>query len=76
MYTAGRNTIDIVIKENTKGDSTLKLAKILNVDLKDTIYTGDEFEPSGNDHPLLSLGIEVNPIDGPKDTLKVFKRVK
>lgn len=77
VYATGRSTIDIVSKENTKADSTVVLAKLLNIPLSDVIFTGDEFASHGNDYPLLELDdITVNMVNSPEETLELVKRME
>jgi HAD superfamily hydrolase (TIGR01484 family) len=76
IYATGRNTIDIVSKDNTKADNTIVLAKLIGVPLSDIVYTGDEFTPHGNDFPMLELDqIKINMVNGPEETLEILKRM-
>lgn len=77
VYATGRNTIDVISKENTKADNTVVLAKLLNVSLSNVIFTGDEFASHGNDYPLLELDdITVNMVNSPEETLELIKRME
>ena len=77
IYATGRNTIDVISKENTKADNTVVLAKLLNVSLSNVIFTGDEFASHGNDYPLLELDdITVNMVNSPEETLELIKRME
>ncbi len=76
IYATGRNTIDIVSKDNTKADNTVVLAKLIGVPLSEIIFTGDEFAPHGNDFPMLELDqIKINMVNGPEETLEILKRM-
>lgn len=76
VFVSGRTTIDIVAKGNNKADNTKKLAKMLNIPLKNVVFTGDEFQTYGNDYPLLSLeDIKINIVQNPKETLAVIQRM-
>ena len=76
IYATGRNTIDIVSKDNTKADNTVVLAKLINIPMKDIVFTGDEFTPHGNDYPMLELDqIEINMVNGPEETLKILEKM-
>ncbi len=76
LFMAGRATIDIVAKGKNKADNTVRLAKVLNIPLKDVIFTGDEFRVYGNDYPLLSLkDIQVNIVNNPEETLEIIKKM-
>jgi len=76
IYATGRNTIDIVSKDNTKADNTVVLAKLIGVPLSNIIFTGDEFAPHGNDFPMLELDqIKINMVNGPEETLEILKRM-
>ena len=77
VYATGRNTIDVVAKDNTKADNILVLAKLLNIPLTNIIFTGDEFTPYGNDYPVLKLDdITINMVDGTHQILEVLRGMK
>lgn len=74
VFASGRTTIDIVSDGNRKVDNTKRLAKMLNISLRDVVFTGDEFEPYGNDFPILELeDVTVNITTGPEETLKYMR---
>ncbi|MGI6443607.1 MAG: HAD-IIB family hydrolase [Candidatus Dojkabacteria bacterium] len=76
LFIAGRATIDIVAKGRSKADNTVRLARMLDIPLKNVIFTGDEFYKYGNDYPILSLKeIQVNIVKNPKETLRVMKKM-
>jgi HAD superfamily hydrolase (TIGR01484 family) len=68
IYITGRNTIDIVPKGFNKADSILRLCRLLDMDLKNCIFFGDEFTKDGNDYPILSLGIKHYKVGNPENT--------
>lgn len=76
IFVAGRTSVDIVPKDKNKADNTERLARMLNIPLKNVIYTGDEFEVYGNDYPLLSLkDIHINMVKNPEETLEIMKEM-
>lgn len=76
VYATGRNTIDVISKDNTKADNTVVLSNLLKVPLKNIVFTGDEFTSYGNDYPLLELDdITINMVNGPEETLELVKRM-
>ncbi|NLB12182.1 HAD-IIB family hydrolase [Candidatus Dojkabacteria bacterium] len=76
IYVTGRTSVDIVPKDKTKLENTKRLAQMLNIPLQDVIYAGDEFEPYGNDYPVLSLkDVRVIVTTGPEETLGFIKEM-
>lgn len=76
VFASGRTTIDILAKGNNKADNTQRLAKMLDIPLKNVVFTGDEFQVYGNDHPLLSLeDIKINIIQNPQETLTAVRQI-
>ncbi|MBP8979524.1 HAD-IIB family hydrolase [Candidatus Dojkabacteria bacterium] len=75
-FVAGRASVDVIAKGGNKADNTVRLAKMLDVPLKDVVFTGDEFEVYGNDYPLLSLkDIHINIVKNPEETLELMHKV-
>lgn len=76
VFASGRTTIDIVAKGNNKADNTKRLAKMLDIPLKNVVFTGDEFQEYGNDYPLLSLkDVTINIIESPEETLEIVRKM-
>lgn len=76
VFASGRTTIDILAKGNNKADNTQRLAKMLDIPLKNVVFTGDEFQVYGNDYPLLSLeDIKINIIQNPQETLTAVRQI-
>ncbi len=75
IYITGRNTIDIIPKGFNKADCVLRLCRLLNIDLKECIFFGDEFNKDGNDYPILSLGIKHYKVENPEETLKLLNNI-
>lgn len=74
VYITGRNTVDIVPRGMNKADNVLKLLELISESSNDCVYIGDEFNPNGNDYPILSLGIEVHKVDNPEETKEILNR--
>lgn len=75
-FASGRTTIDILAKGNNKADNTQRLAKMLDIPLKNVVFTGDEFQVYGNDYPLLSLeDIKINIIQNPQEALTAVRKM-
>ena len=74
VYITGRNTVDIVPRGMNKADNVLKLLELISESSNDCVYIGDEFNPNGNDYPILSLGIEVHKVDNPEETKDILNR--
>lgn len=76
VFASGRTTIDILAKGNNKADNTQRLAKMLDIPLKNVVFTGDEFQVYGNDYPLLSLeDIKINIIQNPQEALTAVRQI-
>lgn len=76
VFASGRTTIDILAKGNNKADNTQRLAKMLDIPLKNVVFTGDEFQVYGNDYPLLSLeDIKINIIQNPQEALTAVRKM-
>ena len=77
VYVTGRATVDIIPKGKNKAENSKRLAKMLDIELKNVLYFGDEFEVYGNDYPLLSVkGIHINVVKNPEETLEILKPFK
>lgn len=68
IFITGRNTIDIVPKEMNKADNILRLLELISESKENTVYIGDEFDPDGNDYPILSTGIKIHHVKNPTET--------
>jgi len=76
VFASGRTIIDILAKGNNKADNTQRLAKMLDIPLKNVVFTGDEFQVYGNDYPLLSLeDIKINIIQNPQEALTAVRKM-
>ncbi len=73
IFITGRNTIDIVPKGTNKADNLLRLLDITSTKIEDSIYIGDEFNPDGNDYPILSLNIKIYQVKDPSETESILR---
>ena len=73
IFITGRNTIDIVPKGTNKADNLLRLLDITKTKIENSIYIGDEFNPDGNDYPILSLDMKIYQIKNPNETESVLR---
>lgn len=68
IFITGRNTIDIVPKGMNKADNILKLLELISEGKENAVYIGDEFNPDGNDYPILSTGIKTHHVKNSIET--------
>ncbi len=73
IFITGRNTIDIVPKEMNKADNILRLLELISESKENAVYIGDEFNPDGNDYPILSTGIKIHHVKSPIETKVVLE---
>jgi phosphomannomutase len=69
----GMTSIDILPQGFNKANGLRRLLKRKNLSLSDVVFVGDSEFPSGNDYPILEMGIESKNVIGPKETKKIIE---
>jgi hypothetical protein len=70
----GTTSIDITKKGMNKGFGIKEFIRINNFDKEDCLFIGDGLFKGGNDYSVAGV-VQVQKVDSPKDTEKIFKEV-
>ncbi len=73
IYVTGKNTIDFVEIGKDKGSNISRLSKLVDIDLENIEYFGDEFSKYGNDYPILDIGVRIHKVENPDETLAILE---
>jgi phosphomannomutase len=71
----GITTIDITKKGIDKGYGVRQIEKHLHVPIKDMVFIGDALYPGGNDAAAKKTGIQTVATTGPKETIRIIKKI-
>ncbi len=75
VHAAGFTTIDITQKGIDKAYGVRQIEKVLKVPIKDMVFIGDALYKGGNDAAAKKTGVKTIAVGGPKDTIKIIKRI-
>lgn len=65
----GATSIDVTRKGIDKAYGLAKLMSLLDLAPREVLFVGDRLEPGGNDYPVTALGVDVQAVAGPEETL-------
>ncbi len=71
----GTTSIDITAKGMDKAYGIKTLLDYLKLEKSQALFFGDAVYPNGNDFPVLEMGVETIKVSGPKETVKILKRI-
>ena len=75
VHAAGFTTIDITQKGIDKAYGVRQIEKVLKVPIRDMVFIGDALYKGGNDAAAKKTGVQTIAVKGPKDTIKVIKKI-
>ena len=71
----GLTSIDVTHKGIDKAYGVRQIEKVLEVSIKDMVFIGDALYPGGNDAAAKKTGVQTIPVKGPKDTIRIIKKI-
>jgi len=71
----GLTSIDVTQKGIDKAYGVRQIEKVLKISIKDMVFIGDALYPGGNDAAAKKTGVQTIPVKGPKDTIKIVKKI-
>ncbi|HUC31653.1 MAG TPA: HAD-IIB family hydrolase [Candidatus Paceibacterota bacterium] len=75
VHAAGFTTIDITRHGIDKAYGIRQIEKYLRISIKDMVFIGDALYPGGNDAATKKTGVQTIAVKGPKDTIKIIKKI-
>lgn len=69
----GATSIDVTRKGSNKASGVNKLLEHLKIDKSKVVFIADALFPGGNDHSVISTGVECIPTKGPEETKVIIK---
>jgi hydroxymethylpyrimidine pyrophosphatase-like HAD family hydrolase len=75
VHAAGFTTIDIVKKGIDKAYGIRQIGKYLHVPIRGMVFIGDALFPGGNDAPVKKTGVQTIAVKGPRDTIRIIKKI-
>ncbi|MDP3996499.1 MAG: HAD-IIB family hydrolase [bacterium] len=73
IRTGGTSSIDVTRKGIDKAYGIAQMEKHIGISRKDMAFVGDDFEEGGNDHPIISTGVEYVHVKNPSQTKELLK---
>jgi phosphomannomutase len=71
----GITTIDVTRKGIDKGYGVRQIEKHLHVPIKEMVFVGDALFKGGNDAAAKKTGVQTISTSGPKETIKIIKKI-
>ena len=75
VRTGGLTSIDVTQKGIDKAYGVRQIEKVLKISIKEMVFVGDALYPGGNDAPAKKTGVQTIAVKGPKDTIKIIKKI-
>ena len=75
IRTGGTTSIDVTRKGIDKAYGIRQMEKHLKIPLHEIAFVGDDLGPGGNDHPVISTGVEVIEVIDPEHTKQVIRDI-
>ncbi len=73
IRTGGTSSIDITRKGIDKAYGIMQMEKHLNIPRSEMVFVGDDLGQGGNDHPVISTGVEVIAVTDPEHTKRLIR---
>ena len=71
----GLTSIDVTQKGIDKAYGVRQIEKVLKIPIKNMVFIGDALYPGGNDAAAKKTGVQTIAVGGPKDTIKIIKKI-
>lgn len=71
----GITTIDVTRKGIDKAYGVRQIEKMLKIPIKDMVFIGDALYPGGNDAAAKKSGVQTVATRGPKETIRIIKKI-
>ena len=71
----GSTSIDATIKGRDKAFAIPQVAQYLDIERSDICYVCDEASETGNDYPIVALGVPTISVGNPEETEKLFEEL-
>jgi len=71
----GATSIDVTRKGSNKASGVNKLLEYIKIDKSKTVFIADALFPGGNDHSVISTGVECISTKNPKETAEIIKKL-
>lgn len=75
VHAAGFTTIDITQRGIDKAYGVRQIEKYLHIPIKDMVFVGDALYPGGNDAAAKKSGVQTVATSGPKETIRIIKKI-
>jgi HAD superfamily hydrolase (TIGR01484 family) len=75
VRSGGLTSIDVTQKGIDKAYGVRQIEKVLKIPIKDMLFIGDALYPGGNDAAAKKTGVQTIAVKGPKDTIRIIKKI-
>jgi len=75
VRSGGSTSVDITRLGIDKGYGIYELSKRTKIKLKNILFVGDRLEPGGNDHSIVSTGVDFQHVFSPEETLVLIRNL-
>ena len=75
IRTGGTTSIDVTRKGIDKAYGIRQMEKHLKIPLYEMAFVGDDLGPGGNDHPVISTGVDVIEVTDPEHTKRIIRDI-
>lgn len=69
----GTTSIDVTRQGADKAFGLQKLSEILDIELSEMVFVGDQFQEGGNDYPVRAIGVDTIEVTNAEQTLYVIQ---